>query len=181
MTSSNFFNLRSDKPVSISSPKSNYSNKRRLRYFDSCEVDILSQWSLLPNLFADWDLDGNGSIDKQELLYGIDTFCQINRVVFNGLCRQNILDRVDSNHDGVFDKEEFTKFLIEFSRTVNVSLFDVVYFMMEFLEEREEWDHNYEVLCNGGSTMSEKMVHFLSSMRTNLAEEVCNKNECKKT
>eukprot|EP00540_Astrosyne_radiata_P022891 CAMPEP_0116842674 /NCGR_PEP_ID=MMETSP0418-20121206/11652_1 /TAXON_ID=1158023 /ORGANISM="Astrosyne radiata, Strain 13vi08-1A" /LENGTH=178 /DNA_ID=CAMNT_0004473319 /DNA_START=108 /DNA_END=644 /DNA_ORIENTATION=- len=156
----------------ITSPKSSYARKRTLRAFDDTEKDIFLSWSMLPRLFADWDLDGNGTIDRQELLYGIDTFCKIHGVDFYGQGRREILEGVDINNDGVFDQAEFTAFLTEFSKTANVSLFDVVYFMMEFLEERDEWDHNYDALRNGGDTMQAKMVHLWGQWRTAFDEEL---------
>uniref|UniRef100_A0A7S1DCI9 EF-hand domain-containing protein n=1 Tax=Cyclophora tenuis TaxID=216820 RepID=A0A7S1DCI9_CYCTE len=123
--------------VGITGPK---TCKRTLRDFNPDEAGVLQQWSLLPRLFADWDLDGSGKIDRNELLYGIREFCRANKIVYSHEIGRQIMEAVDHNGDSEFDQDEFTKFLNYFSRSVNVSMFDVIYFMQDLLADREEWE-----------------------------------------
>ena len=122
--------------VGITGPK---TIKRTLRPFSPDEEEVLKEWSLLPRLFADWDLDGNGTIDRDELLFGIKEFCRANKIVYSHEIGKQIMDAVDENHDCVFDQSEFTHFLNYFARSVNVSMFDVIYFMQDLLADREDW------------------------------------------
>jgi len=105
-----------------------------------------------PVLFDDWDLDQSGTINRQELLFCLEAFCKIQNVPFPRRVCFEILEKVDVSHDDRLDPQEWTNFLAEFSRAVDVSLFGFVYFMMDFLSEREEWDDAYQRLHSNQSS-----------------------------
>eukprot|EP00540_Astrosyne_radiata_P015019 CAMPEP_0116846776 /NCGR_PEP_ID=MMETSP0418-20121206/14035_1 /TAXON_ID=1158023 /ORGANISM="Astrosyne radiata, Strain 13vi08-1A" /LENGTH=182 /DNA_ID=CAMNT_0004478085 /DNA_START=8 /DNA_END=556 /DNA_ORIENTATION=- len=137
MTYGSFFHMHHDSHTGITGPK---FQPRVLHPFKEEEVELLKSWSMLPVLFADWDLDGSGTIDAHELRYGIERFCQMNEVYYSKTSFVDIMNAVDSNNDHELDQDELTCFLVEFARSVDVSLFDLAYFMIDFLAYRDEWE-----------------------------------------
>lgn len=113
-------------------------------------------WSLMPRLFKVWDFDESGSIDREELLYGINEYCKLNNVVFTEEECMGLMDEVDDNKDGVLDKREFSFFLANFSVKIKKDLDDIVYFMLEILDakrfndiqERKKASMNYFYLVD---------------------------------
>eukprot|EP00540_Astrosyne_radiata_P018308 CAMPEP_0116827934 /NCGR_PEP_ID=MMETSP0418-20121206/3379_1 /TAXON_ID=1158023 /ORGANISM="Astrosyne radiata, Strain 13vi08-1A" /LENGTH=173 /DNA_ID=CAMNT_0004456773 /DNA_START=33 /DNA_END=554 /DNA_ORIENTATION=- len=173
MTYRSFFHQQaSDR--GITGPK---FQRRELRPFDEEEVKLLKSWSMLPSLFADWDLDHSGAIDSKELKFGIERFCQMNKVYYSEQIFVEIMESVDANSDRELDEREFTSFLVEFSRSVDVSLFDVAYFMMDFLADRDEWEHEDD---DAKAAVDEKLnsiggtglVNLWGALRNSLTDEL---------
>ena len=159
----------------ITGPK---STTRPLRSFRAHEQDVLSNWSLLPRLFDDWDMDKSGTIDRDELLYGIKRFCRSNEIVYSPQIGRQLMDAVDINNDQEFDQQEFVAFLTLFSQSTNVAIFDVVYFMQDLLEARDEWkmDGKQSLLVvpkdkDNNNDSSSVFSGFWSSMTSSLGDE----------
>lgn len=122
---------------SITSPT---QHSRKLHSFRKRERDLLKDWSQLPSLFEEWDFNKDGAIDRDELLFGVRAFCRKYKVSYSEAVGQQLMEAADSNHDGKFDIAELREFLSLFARSVHVSVFDVIYFMQDLLDDREDWE-----------------------------------------
>lgn len=95
---------------------------------------------MLPKLFKAWDLDGNGYIDQRELFMGLGRYCRMKNVPVKRQSILSILMVVDINHDHRLDEREFSVFLARFADSLNISLFDLTYSIMEYLAEKQSQD-----------------------------------------
>lgn len=139
-------------------------------------------WSLMPRLFDVWDFDESGTIDREELLYGVNEYCKLKKAKFSDDECIALMNDVDVNHDHVLDRREFSIFLAKFSCAVNADLDDVVYFMLEILDakrfseiqDRKKASSNYFYLVNILSTAwttTPKVADHVKVFDTNKEEE----------
>ena len=123
---------------SITGPKQRL-RKSVLRSFHEEERSVLEEWSLLPDLFQQWDMSNTGFIEREELLYVTKAFCNFNNISYSPEKGQEIMAYVDDSHDERLDLEELRSFLMVFGRCVDLSPFELVYFAQGFLMDREDW------------------------------------------
>ena len=123
---------------SITGPKERF-RKSVLRSFHQEERSVLEEWSLLPDLFRQWDMSNTGFIEREELLYVTKAFCNFNNISYSPEKGQEIMAYVDDSHDERLDLEELRSFLMVFGRCVDLSPFELVYFAQGFLMDREDW------------------------------------------
>lgn len=88
------------------------------------------QYGRMQRLFILWDLDRNGYIDLSEMLFGFRKF-QDAKNISNTVeeCVSAML-AFDTNDDAKLDMQEFAGFLVRFAKTSNVSVSELVDFMI---------------------------------------------------
>lgn len=92
-------------------------------------------WIMMPRLFDIWDVDASGELDRNELLTGVEKFCDAAGLDFDSRRVVSILSEVDDNSDCVLDRREFSIFLARFAESVNVPLDDFAFAVAEQLAD----------------------------------------------
>jgi hypothetical protein len=101
---------------------------------DMVGKSVFIGWSMMPRLFEIWDFDDSGSIDREELLFGINEYCVRNSVTVPKNEIMRMMDEVDTNHDSQLDVHEFSVFLHKFVEYIECPLDDATYFLLEILD-----------------------------------------------
>ena len=153
--------------------------QRPLHSFHDEEEEVLENWSSLSDLYAAWDLDKNGVLERDEVLFGIKAFCRNNKVVYSDSIVQHLMDVVNRNCND-FDTDRLVDFLVAFAKSANIAPFDVVFFLQDFFEYQEEklveGEHTVLVpAIKRDASCFERTVH---QMLYSLDEEVVSAEYC---
>jgi len=96
----------------------------------------------LPTLFAAWDKDGGGTLDREEIQVGIDRLIDHYQLKMSQYEVSDIMDTVDINFDGQLDKMEFGCFLSRFATSSGMTLNDVTTYLIkshEHISNEKGW------------------------------------------
>lgn len=103
------------------------------------------QYGRMHRLFTLWDLDHNGYIDLSEMLFGMRKF-QDAKNISNTVeeCVSAML-AFDTDDDAKLDVQEFAGFLVRFAKTCNVSIQELVDFMIvtSALKDNDDAERDY--------------------------------------
>ena len=94
-------------------------------------------WTMIPTLFAIMDEDHNGTINPHVLVEFLKKFTSSKKIKFDIRICKNVMARVHQNYTQVLDVREFSSFLSLFAKELNVSLYDLVFHMMELSGEKQ--------------------------------------------
>jgi Ca2+-binding EF-hand superfamily protein len=110
---------------------------------EKMEQDIKG-WSLLQEVFAQWDLDGNHTLTLSEVNRALTKYCvqQEHIVGITPEFIQSVFQEVDVNHDGTLDHREFSVFFAKFADAIDTSIHELALSMITILSDREDVIHD---------------------------------------
>ena len=110
-------------------------------------------WADMPKLFALWDKDGDGHLDREEIAMGINRWRNTHRdecKISLAECLM-LMDEVDVDGNRVLDKMEFGAFLARFSLATGVPLNELVaFFLSEYQEDTAQMNARKMPAAGGG-------------------------------
>ena len=120
----------------------------------SMDVHALEKgWADMPKLFALWDKDGDGHLDREEIAMGINRWRNTHRdecKISLAECLM-LMDEVDVDGNRVLDKMEFGAFLARFSLATGVPLNELVaFFLSEYQEDAAQMNARKVPAAGGG-------------------------------
>jgi hypothetical protein len=92
---------------------------------------------MLPQLFAIMDEDSSHTIDAFELMAALTRFTHAKHIDMDRRKCMEIVKSVDENHDHQMDLREFTEFMTKYAKEIGTPMFDLVYFMVELMGEKQ--------------------------------------------
>ena len=88
------------------------------------------RYGRLSRLFDLWDLDHSGTLDFSEFALGMRKFHEAKDVETTVEESMEAMISFDTDRDQKLDRKEFAEFLIQFAATANVSLNELIDFMV---------------------------------------------------
>lgn len=107
---------------------------------------LINGWSLLPKLFEAWDFDESGSIDRTELLLGLDRYVSTKDIDFDVKKVIHMFHEVDINHDNSLDDREFAVFIRKFTDSYDIHMDDFAEFLLKDLEEERKMEQGWAMM-----------------------------------
>jgi Ca2+-binding EF-hand superfamily protein len=102
------------------------------------DVDQMKDaWTMIPTLFAIMDEDSTGKVNPRVLVEFLKNFTSSKRIKFDIRICKRVMTRAHQNYRQDLDVREFSSFLSIFAKELNVSLYDLVYHMMELSGEKQ--------------------------------------------
>jgi Ca2+-binding EF-hand superfamily protein len=102
------------------------------------DVDQMKDaWTMIPTLFAIMDEDSTGNVNPRVLVEFLKNFTSSKRIKFDIRICKRVMTRAHQNYRQDLDVREFSSFLSIFAKELNVSLYDLVYHMMELSGEKQ--------------------------------------------
>lgn len=95
---------------------------------------------IAPQLFALWDEDGSGTLDRIEIIDRILDYVRLGKssTPISVLEVSAVIDEVDQNMDFELDCEEFVKFLAILSERCNIKINEMAPYMIDMIEAENE-------------------------------------------
>jgi Ca2+-binding EF-hand superfamily protein len=123
----------------------------------SMDVNALETgWSNMPKLFAMWDKDGDGLLNREEIAMGINQWRNTHRdecKISLAECLM-LMDEVDVDGNRALDKMEFGAFLARFSLATGVQLDKLVAFFLSQYREDAAETHARRVAAVAGGQLN---------------------------
>lgn len=143
----------------------------------AAERDVQDAWTMIPRLFAIMDEDVSHTVDTFELMAALKRFADARHVEMDRRRCMDVIKSVDENHDHQMDLREFTEFITQYSKDIDIPIFDVVYFMVELMGEKQGQQKTEEVPI-GKQSIFDRLMNTLKEEEVSQARAYSRFAEC---
>lgn len=135
--------------------------QRQLERFERECASLERAWVDIPRVFAAWDADGDGYVDREEVALAANRYlCSTSiRKVTLEECLQ-LMDEVDENGDRVLDAMEFGAFMGRFALAAGETLDRLTSFFLEEQKRNAEQTQSAQAVGRFGRFFSRASIGF---------------------
>lgn len=90
---------------------------------------------MLSRLFSIWDFNNDGSIDRAELLVGLEHYCKTKMIKLRQHDVERLVSEVDKDGNNELNRTEFGYFMLAFSNFVGDPIMHILFFLATFLAQ----------------------------------------------